>query len=345
MKKTILITGGCGFIGSNFIHYMKDIYPDYNLINLDCLTYSGNLENLKEIKTDEHYRFIKGDITDEQLIADIFNNNQIGSVVHFAAETHVDRSILSAKPFVTSNVVGTCVLLEAARHYWQASLEKDPSFRFVHISTDEVYGTLGKDGWFTEESPLLPNSPYSASKTGADLLARSYFETYGLPVLIVRPSNNYGPYQYPEKFIPLMITNLMEDKTIPVYGKGENVRDWVYVTNTCSAIDLILHKGTPGEAYNVGGESEKRNIDLARGILSLFNKGDEHLTFVKDRPGHDFRYALKNDKIKGALGWNQTVTLQEGIERTVEWYKTNKWWWKPLKEKLSRESKGFWSKE
>ena len=314
-----MITGGCGFIGSNFIHYMKDTYPDYKIINLDCLTYSGNLENLKGIKADEHYRFIKGDITDEQLIADIFNNNQIGSVVHFAAETHVDRSILSAKPFVTSNVVGTCVLLEAARHYWQASLEKDSSFRFVHISTDEVYGTLGKDGWFTEESPLLPNSPYSASKTGADLLARSYFETYGLPVLIVRPSNNYGPYQYPEKFIPLMITNLMEDKTIPVYGKGENVRDWVYVTNTCSAIDLILHKGTPGEAYNVGGESEKRNIDLARGILSLFNKGDEHLTFVKDRPGHDFRYALKNDKIKGALGWNQSVTLQEGIERTVEW--------------------------
>jgi dTDP-glucose 4,6-dehydratase len=214
----------------------------------------------------------------------------------------------------------------------------------VHISTDEVYGTLGKDGWFTEDSPLLPNSPYSASKTGADLLARSYFETYGLPALVVRPSNNYGPYQYPEKFIPLMITNLMEDKTIPVYGKGENVRDWVYVTNTCSAIDLILHKGKAGEAYNVGGESEKRNIDLARELLSLFKKGDEHLTFVEDRPGHDFRYALKNDKIKEALGWNQTVTLQEGIEQTVDWYRENEWWWKPLKEKLSRESKGFWSK-
>jgi dTDP-glucose 4,6-dehydratase len=208
-----------------------------------------------------------------------------------------------------------------------------------------VYGTLGKDGWFTEESPLRPNSPYSASKTGADLLVRSYFETYGLPVLLVRPSNNYGPYQFPEKFIPLMITNLMEGENIPVYGKGENVRDWVYVTNTCSAIDLILHQGKPGEAYNVGGESEKRNIDLAHEILSLFNKGPEYLAFVKDRPGHDFRYALKNDKIKGGLGWNQTVTLQEGIAQTVTWYKENEWWWKPLRKKLSRESKGFWSKE
>ena len=345
MKKTILITGGCGFIGSNFIHYMKDLYPDYNLINLDCLTYSGNLENLKALGNDAHYRFIQGDITDDQLITQLFKDNHIDAVVHFAAETHVDRSILSAKPFITTNVVGTCVLLEAARHYWSGPLAGEPSFRFVHISTDEVYGTLGTDGWFTEESPLLPNSPYSASKTGADLLVRSYFETYGLPVLLVRPSNNYGPYQFPEKFIPLMVTNLMEDENIPVYGKGENVRDWVYVTNTCSAIDLILHKGKPGEAYNVGGESEKRNIDLAREILSLFNKGEECLTFVQDRPGHDFRYALKNDKIKGSLGWNQTVTLQEGITQTVTWYKENEWWWKPLKQKLARESKGFWSKE
>ena len=345
MKKTILITGGCGFIGSNFIHYMRNAHPEYHIINLDCLTYSGNLENLKAFGNDPHYCFIKGTITDEQLIAQIFKDNRIEAVVHFAAETHVDRSILSAKPFVTTNVVGTCVLLEAARHFWSEPRAGDSSFRFVHVSTDEVYGTLGKDGWFTEESPLRPNSPYSASKTGADLLVRSYFETYRLPVLIVRPSNNYGPYQFPEKFIPLMITNLMEGESIPVYGKGENIRDWVYVTNTCSAIDLILHRGTPGEAYNVGGESEKRNIDLARDILSLFSKGEECLTFVKDRPGHDFRYALKNDKIKGSLGWNQTVTLKEGIARTVSWYKENEWWWKPLRQKLSRESRGFWSTE
>ena len=345
MTKTIVVTGGCGFIGSNYIHYMQDIHPDYTIINLDSLTYSGNLENLKELKIDSHYRFIRGDISDEQTVARLFLDYPLAAVVHFAAETHVDRSILSARPFAHTNVVGTCVLLEAARHYWTGTLAKDPSFRFVHISTDEVYGTLGAEGFFTEESPLRPNSPYSASKTGADLLVRSYFETYGLPVLIVRPSNNYGPYQFPEKFIPLMITNLMEDRNIPVYGKGENVRDWIYVTNTCSAIDLILHRGQPGEIYNVGGESEKRNIDLAREILSLFKKGAEHLTFVQDRPGHDFRYALNNDKIKTALGWNQTITLQEGIERTVAWYRENEWWWKPLKQKLARESEGFWSKQ
>lgn len=345
MKKTILITGGCGFIGSNFIHYMRGVHPDYTLINLDSLTYSGNIENLKGLKGDEHYLFLRGDITDEGLLSRLFKEYPIEAVVHFAAETHVDRSILSARPFAHTNVVGTCVLLEAARHHWAGPLGKEPSFRFVHISTDEVYGTLGSEGVFTEESPLRPNSPYSASKTGADLLVRSYFETYGLPVLILRPSNNYGPYQYPEKFIPLMITNLMEGMKIPVYGKGENIRDWIYVTNTCAAIDLILHQGKAGEAYNVGGESEKRNIDLAREILSLFNKGDECLTFVQDRPGHDFRYALDNHKLKSTLGWNQTTPLQEGIERTVNWYRENGWWWKPLKEKLARESEGFWSKK
>lgn len=345
VKKTILITGGCGFIGSNFIQYMRGAHPDCKLINLDTLTYSGNLENLKGLNGDTHYLFLRGDITDEQLLSRLFQEYSVEAVVHFAAETHVDRSILSARPFAHTNVVGTCVLLEAARHHWTGPLAKDPSFRFVHISTDEVYGTLGKDGLFTEESPLRPNSPYSASKTGADLLVRSYFETYGLPVLIARPSNNYGPYQYPEKFIPLMITNLMEGMTIPVYGRGENISDWIYVTNTCAAIDHMLQQGTPGEAYNVGGESEKRNIDLAREILSLFHKGDECLTFVQDRPGHDFRYALDNSKIKTALGWTQTVSLQEGIERTVNWYRENVWWWKPLKEQLARESEGFWSKK
>ncbi len=345
MDKTLLITGGCGFIGSNFIHYLKDTQPEYTIINVDYLTYSGNLDNLKGLEHNPRYRFIRGDITDEQFVNQLFENNTIDGLVHFAAETHVDRSIMSAKPFVTTNVLGTCILLEAARRYWSKVINKESSFRFVHISTDEVYGTLGKDGYFTEESPLCPNSPYSASKTGADLLVRSYFETYGLPVIIVRPSNNYGPRQYPEKFIPLMITNLMENKNIPVYGKGENIRDWIYVTDTCSAIDSILMRGRPGEVYNVGGESEKRNIDLAREILALFNKGKEHLTFVEDRPGHDFRYALNNDKIKNTLGWTQAVTLQEGIEKTVDWYRKNEWWWKPLKEKLSRESQGFWSKK
>ena len=340
----MLITGGCGFIGSNFIHYMAAARPEYKLINMDKLTYSGNPYNLKTMNDNPRYRFVRGDIRDEDLVSSVIRENRIQAVIHFAAESHVDRSIAKAKDFVQTNVEGTHVLLEAASRYWAETLSRDQAFRFVHISTDEVYGTLGQEGTFSEESPLLPNSPYSATKAGADLLVRAYFETYGLPVLIVRPSNNYGPYQYPEKFIPLMITNLIEDRPLPIYGKGLNVRDWIFVTDTCRAVDAILQKGSPGEAYNVGGETEKHNIDVARHILSLSNKGESSLKFVEDRPGHDLRYALNNAKIKKELGWEPRMGFEKGIEETVAWYHANEWWWRPLKETLSKESKGFWSK-
>ena len=343
MKKALLITGGCGFIGSNFIRLMRRTYPKLELINLDNLSYSGNPDNLRALKNDTYYRFVHGDITDEALVRSLLQENHVQALVHFAAESHVDRSISGPKVFVQTNIIGTHILLDSAMQYWTDTLSGEPSFRFVHISTDEIYGTLGEDGSFFEESPFRPNSPYAATKASADLLVRAYFETYGLPTLIVRPSNNYGPYQFPEKFIPLMITNLMEDKPVPVYGKGLNVRDWIFVMDTCRAVDLVMHHGKPGEAYNVGGETEKRNIDVARGILALLGKEESYLTFVADRPGHDLRYALNNKKIKNKLGWKPMMAFQEGMEQTVAWYQENEWWWGPLKQRLSRESKGFWS--
>ena len=346
MKKALLITGGSGFIGSNFIHHMRKSHPELQIINLDNLSYAGNRENLKALEDDPYYRFVRGDITDESAdsgVLPLFREGRIQALVHFAAESHVDRSISGPKAFVQTNIVGTHVLLEAARQYWIDTLSREPSFRFVHISTDEIYGTLGKDGSFTEESPFRPNSPYAATKAAADLLVRAYFETYGLPTLTVRPSNNYGPYQFPEKFIPLMITNLMEDMPVPIYGEGLNVRDWIFVADTCRAVDLIIDRGMPGEAYNVGGETEKPNIDMARELLALFGKEESYLNFVTDRPGHDLRYALSNQKIKNELGWKPTVVFREGIEQTVAWYKANEWWWRPLKQRLSRESSGFWT--
>ena len=343
MKKALLVTGGCGFIGSNFIRLMRRTHPELELINLDNLSYSGNPDNLKALKDDPNYRFVHGDITDEGLVRTLLQENHVQALVHFAAESHVDRSISGPKVFVQTNIIGTHILLDSAMQYWTDTLSGEPSFRFVHISTDEIYGTLGEDGSFFEESPFRPNSPYAATKAAADLLVRAYFETYGLPTLIVRPSNNYGPYQFPEKFIPLMITNLMEDKPVPVYGKGLNVRDWIFVMDTCRAVDLVMHHGKPGEAYNVGGETEKRNIDVARGILALLGKEESYLTFVADRPGHDLRYALNNKKIKNKLGWKPMMAFQEGMEQTVAWYQENEWWWGPLKQRLSRESKGFWS--
>jgi dTDP-glucose 4,6-dehydratase len=343
LKKALLITGGCGFIGSNFIHHIRTTHPELELINLDKLSYSGNPDNLKALEDDPYHRFVHGDITDEHLVELLFKENQVWGVVHFAAESHVDRSILEAGGFVQANIVGTQVLLEKSRQYWTDTLSRDLSFRFVHISTDEIYGTLGKDGSFSEESPFRPNSPYAATKAAADLLVRAYFETYSLPTLTVRPSNNYGPYQFPEKFIPLMITNLMEDKPVPVYGKGLNVRDWVFVEDVCRAIDLIMNQGKPGEAYNVGGEAEKQNIDVARKVLGLLDKDESYLSFVADRPGHDLRYALNNKKIKDELGWKPNMAFHEGIENTVAWYEANEWWWKPLKKRLAKESKGFWT--
>jgi dTDP-glucose 4,6-dehydratase len=344
MKKTILITGGMGFIGSNFIRYFLKTHPGCLLINMDKLTYSANSENLRDLPSDTSYRFIEGDILNAGLLTQLTGEASIEAVIHFAAESHVDRSIHGSREFIETNVLGTHTLLEVFKKYWQTSQKENPSFRFLHISTDEVYGTLGLKGVFTEETPFRPNSPYSASKAGADLLVRAYYETFGFPVLIVRPSNNYGPYQFPEKFIPLMITNLLQERPVPVYGRGENVRDWLFVEDTCRAIDQILEKGKPGEAYNVGGESEKRNIDLAEEVLGLLNKGTEWLQYVTDRPGHDLRYALSNEKIKREIGWTPGVALSEGLFRTVRWYQENPDWWRPLKERLRQESQGFWSK-
>ena len=344
MGKTVLITGGMGFIGSNFIRHYHQNHPQDEIVNLDKLTYSANPENLQDLSSDPKYRFVQGDILDEALLSRISRKFPFQSVIHFAAESHVDRSILGSKEFIQTNVLGTHTLLEFFKQYWQNTLSGDPGFRFLHVSTDEVYGTLGLEGIFTETTAFSPNSPYSASKAGGDLLVRAYFETYGLPTLIVRPSNNYGPYQFPEKFIPLMITNLLEDKPIPVYGRGENIRDWLFVEDACQAIDQVLFKGKIGEAYNIGGESERSNIDVARQCLSFLKKGKEHLQFVTDRPGHDLRYALSNDKVKKEIGWYPAVNFSEGLSRTVQWYQDHIAWWKPLKERLLQESKGFWSR-
>lgn len=330
----ILITGGCGFIGSNFVRHVLNEYPHYEIINLDALTYAGNLENLRDIEESPRYSFIRGRIEGAATVKAVMKG--VDCVVNFAAESHVDRSILDAQPFLITNVIGTHILLEAAR---AVSIK-----RFIHISTDEVYGTLGDEGKFTEETPLRPNSPYSASKASGDLLVRAFYETYKFPAIIVRPSNNYGPYQFPEKFIPLMITNLLEGKPIPIYGRGENVRDWLFVEDNCRAIDAILHDGKVGEIYNVGGDGEKRNIELAKKILAILGKDDSYITFVKDRPGHDFRYALDNSKIEREIGWRPSVKIEEGLEKTIHWYKENEWWWMPLKERLSTESKGFWER-
>jgi len=330
----ILVTGGCGFIGSNFIRHILNKYPDYEIINIDALTYAGNKENLRDVTGNKKYRFVLGRIEDKKFIKKIADKTNY--IVNFAAETHVDRSIHDANPFLVTNILGTHNLLEAAK---SSSVKK-----IVHISTDEVYGSLGSKGKFTEKTMFAPNSPYSASKASADLLIRAYYETYGLPAVIVRPSNNYGYFQFPEKFIPLMITNLLLNKPIPVYGKGENVRDWCFVEDTCAAIDTVMHNGRVGEAYNAGGSCEVKNIEIAHRILKIMGKGKKFIKFVKDRPGHDYRYALDNSKIKRELGWKPSVNVEEGLEKTIRWYKDNEWWWKPLKQKLKDESKGFWSK-
>jgi dTDP-glucose 4,6-dehydratase len=330
----IFVTGGCGFIGSNFVKHILKKYPDYEIVNMDALTYAGNPENLRDIREDKRYRFVHGRIEDKKLIVNAFGDADY--IVNFAAETHVDRSIRNSSPFLTTNILGTHTLLEAARTV--------PIKKFVHISTDEVYGALGSKGKFTEKKMLAPNSPYSASKASADLLIRAYYETYKLPAVIVRPSNNYGYYQFPEKFIPLMITNLLMKKPIPIYGKGKNVRDWCFVEDTCAAIESVMHNGKAGEVYNAGGNCEVENIELAKSILKIMGKSEKHIKFVKDRPGHDYRYALDNSKIKRELKWRPSVKIEEGLEMTIRWYKDNEWWWQPLKERLSAESRGFWER-
>ncbi|MBP2242353.1 dTDP-glucose 4,6-dehydratase [Cytobacillus eiseniae] len=320
--ETLLITGGAGFIGSNFIHYILKKYPNYKVINLDSLTYAGNIENLKEVEAN-NYQFIKGDICDSNLIENVFSSFEPTYVINFAAESHVDRSIKDPQIFLKTNISGTQILLDACKRHWgSGSHEK----KFLQVSTDEVYGSLGATGYFTEETPLAPNSPYSASKASADLYVRAYHETFGLNVNITRCSNNYGPYQFPEKLIPLMISNALEDKDLPIYGDGMNIRDWLYVEDHCSAIDLVLHQGTSGEIYNVGGYNEKANIEIVKIILKEMGKPTSLIKFVKDRLGHDKRYAIDASKIKDELGWEPTIMFEEGIRKTIGWYLQNQKW-------------------
>ncbi len=314
--RTLLVTGGCGFIGSNFIHYVLENDPEAAVINFDCLTYAGNLDNLSAVAHHPRYRFVKGDITDAEAVRAALQG--VHSLFHFAAESHVDRSIMDSGPFVRTNVIGTQVLLDAARTHGIQ--------RLVQISTDEVYGSLGETGSFTEETPLAPNSPYAASKAAADLLVRSYVHTFGLPALITRCSNNYGPYQFPEKLIPLFITNLLRDESVPVYGDGLNVRDWIHVRDHCAGIYQVWRSGRPGEVYNLGGRCEKTNLELTRTLLRLLGKTDSLIRYVKDRPGHDRRYAIDCSKAERELGWKPAIPFEEGLGQTVEWYQQNADW-------------------
>lgn len=320
----IVVTGGAGFIGSNFIRYMLSQHPNDEFINVDKLTYAGNSGNLSEVRTNPKYRFVKADIRDRAALEPLFKEG-VDAVVNFAAESHVDRSILQPELFVLTNVAGTQTLLDLSRQYGVV--------KFVQVSTDEVYGTLGATGLFTEESPLQPNSPYSASKAGADLMVRAYYETFGLPINITRCSNNYGPYQYPEKLIPLIIYNALHNKPLPVYGDGLNVRDWLYVEDHCRAVDLVLRQGVDGEIYNIGGHNERNNLQVIRTILSELNKPETLIQHIKDRPGHDRRYAINADKIRKELGWAPQYHYESGIRETIRWYQENMAWVEQVLEK------------
>lgn len=329
MKK-ILITGGAGFIGSHVIRLFAYKYPDYHIVNLDALTYAGNLENLRDIEDLPNYSFEKGDITDEQFIDGLFANSDFDAVIHLAAESHVDRSIMDPLSFVKTNVIGTAILLNAAKKYWADKSDK----LFYHVSTDEVYGSLGETGFFTEDTPYDPRSPYSASKASSDHLVRAYHHTYGLPMVISNCSNNYGSHQFPEKLLPLMINNILHSKPLPVYGKGENVRDWLWVEDHATAIDVIFHKGKVGDTYNIGGFNEWKNLDIVHLLCSIMDKklnriageSAKLITFVKDRAGHDKRYAIDAKKLNSTLGWKPSLQFEEGLERTVDWYLANNSW-------------------
>ena len=330
--KSILVTGGAGFIGSNFVRYMLNRHPNYRIIVLDALTYAGNRENLADLESDNRYLFIHGNICDRAIVDNVMAN--VDAVVNFAAETHVDRSILSAGAFIDTDVKGTFTLLESARNH---HIE-----RYVQISTDEVYGSID-EGSFVEDSLLQPNSPYSASKTGADMLVRSYFVTYGMPTLITRASNNFGAYQYPEKLIPLFVTNAIDDKPLPLYGDGLNVRDWLFVNDHCSAIDLVLHDGQLGQVYNVGGGNERTNIEITHFILDHLKKSHDLIKPVKDRPGHDRRYSIDSTKL-GQLGWKPGVDFESALRQTIDWYVENQTWWRKIKEKCE-QYKSFMQKQ
>ncbi|KAF5078013.1 dTDP-glucose 4,6-dehydratase [anaerobic digester metagenome] len=331
MKRTILVTGGAGFIGSNLIQLLVDKYNDYTIINYDSLTYAGNLENLKSVEAKSNYIFVKGDITNRDEVEAVFAQYPIDSIIHLAAESHVDRSITDPLAFINTNIVGTATLLNAARKFWNGNFTNK---LFYHISTDEVYGSLGADGLFLESTPYDPRSPYSASKASSDHLVRAYFHTYKLPVVISNCSNNYGPNQFPEKLIPLAISNIKNNKPIPIYGKGENVRDWLFVKDHAEAIDTIFHKGQVGETYNIGGSNEWKNIDLIRLLCQIMDnklgreKGtsEKLITFVSDRAGHDLRYAIDSSKLQNNLGWAPKVNFSQGLEHTVDWYLANEEW-------------------
>ncbi|MBE2919927.1 dTDP-glucose 4,6-dehydratase [Anoxybacillus flavithermus] len=319
----LLVTGGAGFIGNNFVRYMLEKYPNYKVVNYDLLTYAGNLENLKDVENHPNYTFVKGDINNRELVDYLVKTHEIDVIVNFAAESHVDRSITEPDIFVKTNVLGTQALLDVAK---ANNIKK-----YVQISTDEVYGTLGERGYFTEETPLAPNSPYSASKAGGDLLVRAYHETYGLNVNITRCSNNYGPYHFPEKLIPLMITNALEGKELPIYGDGQNIRDWLHVKDHCAAIDLVIHEGRPGEVYNIGGHNERTNNEIVHLIVEKLGVSKDLIKYVADRPGHDRRYAIDPTKIMTELGWKPQYTFETGIVETIQWYIDNQEWWKNIK--------------
>ncbi len=340
--RSVLVTGGAGFIGSNFIRYFLRKHTESEVINLDKLTYAGNMESLRDVEANSRYHFYRGDISDAAFVSRLFNECHFDSVVNFAAESHVDRSILGPRVFIETNVRGTMTLLEAAREFGVQ--------RFLQVSTDEVYGSLGPTGKFTESTPFSPNSPYSASKSSADMLVRAWWKTFEVPVLITRCSNNYGPYQFPEKFIPLMIINALQNKQLPVYGDGKNVRDWIYVEDHCEAIDAVLENGRIGEVYNIGGGNEVQNIEMAKLILNTLGKPESLLKFVTDRPGHDRRYAMDSTKIESELGWRPRRSFEQGIDETIRWYTENQQWWHRIVSgeyqdyyKLQYEERPSWS--
>ncbi|MCM8709419.1 dTDP-glucose 4,6-dehydratase [Clostridium sp. SYSU_GA19001] len=345
--KTYLVTGGAGFIGANFVHYMFKKYDNIKLINLDKLTYAGNLENLKAVENDSRYTFVQGDICDKSLVEKLFKDYDIDYVVNFAAESHVDRSIREPEVFVNTNVLGTVTLLNAAKNAWQTDDGFKEGKKYLQVSTDEVYGSLGETGYFTETTPLDPHSPYSSSKAGADLVVKAYFDTYKMPINITRCSNNYGPYQFPEKLIPLIINNCLNKKPLPVYGDGLNIRDWLYVEDHCKAIDMVINKGRLGEVYNVGGHNERTNIHIVKTVIKYINENvDDSVTedlikYVEDRKGHDRRYGIDPTKIREELGWEPETMYEEGIVKTIKWYLNNKDW---MERVTSGEYKKYYNK-
>lgn len=348
--RRLLVTGGAGFIGSNFVHHWCNAYPNDRVVVLDALTYAGNRSNLEDLEGKENFCFVQGDIGDRSLVDQLLKAEDINIIAHFAAESHVDRSILVPGAFIQTNVVGTFTLLEAFRQHWQDNGKSD-QYCFLHVSTDEVYGSLSaNDPAFTETTPYTPNSPYSASKAGSDHLVRAYYHTYGLPTIITNCSNNYGAYQFPEKLIPLICINILMGKPLPVYGDGQNIRDWLYVGDHCSALDVVINNGKRGETYNIGGNNEVKNIELVKMLCQIMDElasnlpvypSQQLITFVKDRPGHDRRYAINANKIKNQLSWTPAVTVQYGLRQTVEWYLSHREWWQPL---LSSEYKAYYQK-